>query len=340
MKFVVKIQQMILVNVMAICFLVLTSIPCAAQGIWCDWFGIGCPKGGSNQTFIDLGRSSTNQGFLFFDGDSARIKRTIEFTFSDESINKRDKVILSLTDGLLPNGSKVFVNDKEITEQNSVSIVAESPRKNVQLVWIIPPTGQDVKIDGSINLSPVGFERMGNLSISPGQQSQPIPMLRIQGEIKNDWHWSKRLTFWFFTILLSIILFYKFFLAPVFLHRRFDLLGLRLELFEEGKSQPVWSHDFGRRIRGARRALIGQKVPSQGLFSTFMKGRVSVAKATNLPNGLLIEVDRGKRKPMKGKKIQVKYGAGLISSIFENSPPNERKIYIPNSKLSLIFHLK
>jgi hypothetical protein len=221
-----------------------------------------------------------------------------------------------------------------------IDIIAQSPTKTVEFIWIIPPTGIDIEIDGTINLIPFGFERLGNLPIPIGQQSMAIPMLRIQGEVSNDWHWLKRLVFWVCLVFVSILSLYKFFLAPFFLYRRIDLRGLRVELFEDGKAIPIWEHDFRSRIYGARKALIGQKIPRTGWIPLFLKGRLATAQSSLLPVGLLIEVDRGKRKPLLGKKIQVKYGVGLVNAIFENSKPEERRITIPNSKLKLLFHLK
>ena len=303
------------------------------QGLLCEWFGVGCPKGISNETLIDLGRQSTNQGFLFLDGDSARIRRVVEFTFSEESIRKKDKVVLFLTEGLLPKGSVVLVNGENMDVASGIDIIATSPTKKVEFLWIIPPTGKDIKINGTINMQPYGFERVGNVPINSGKRSMAIPMLRIQGKVCNDWHWFKRLVFWGCLVFVSIISLYKFFLAPFFLYRRFDLRGLRVELFEDGKAIPLWEHDFRSRIYGARKALIGQKIPRSGWIPLFLKGRMMTAQSSLLPLGLLIEVDRGKRKPLLGKKIQVKYGAGLVNAIYENSKPEERRITLPNSKL-------
>ena len=311
-----------------------------SKDILCDWFGIGCSEGVSNETLIDLGRGSTNQGFLFFDGDSARIRRRVEFSFSDESVKNKDKVILYLTNGLLPTGSIVLVNGQRMGTASGITIVADSKTKIIEFLWIIPPTGKDIQIDGSVNMVSLGFERIGNLTLSASEVNKPIPMLRIQGKVNNDWHWFKRLVFWLSTLFLSIVLIYKFFLAPVFLYRRLGLRGLRVELYEEGKNMPIWEYDFKRRIHGSRKALIGRKLPRTGWFSTFMKGRVALAVCPNLSEGTMIEIDRGKRKALLGKKIQVKYGPGLVNSIFENGKPEERKIQLPNSRLKLMFHLK
>ena len=186
------------------------------QGLLCEWFGVGCPKGISNETLIDLGRQSTNQGFLFLDGDSARIRRVVEFTFSEESIRKKDKVVLFLTEGLLPKGSVVLVNGENMDVASGIDIIATSPTKKVEFLWIIPPTGKDIKINGTINMQPYGFERVGNVPINSGKRSMAIPMLRIQGKVCNDWHWFKRLVFWGCLVFVSIISLYKFFLAPFF----------------------------------------------------------------------------------------------------------------------------
>jgi hypothetical protein len=324
-----------------IAFFVLASpIASFSNDLWCEWFGIGCSTGSSNEALIDLGRQSTNQGFLFFNGDSARIHRRVEFSFSEESVKNRDKVTLYLTKGLLLTGSIVLVNGERMSTKYGITILADSKRKILDFLWIIPPTGKDIQIDGSINLVPQGFERIGNLTLSESRKNIPIPMLRIQGEVNNDWHWFKRLVFWLSSLFFVIVVIYKFFLAPVFLYRRFGLLGLRVELYEEGKNMPVWEHDFRRRIYSARKAFIGRKVSRPGFISTFMKGSVVFAESIILPEGTMIEIDRGKRKELLGKKIQVKYGPGLVNSIYENGKQEERKIQLPNSKFKMLFHLK
>jgi hypothetical protein len=327
------------IMLMAVFVLAIPSIS-FSNDLMCEWFGIGCPTGSSNEALIDLGRKSTNQGFLFFNGDSARIHRRVEFSFSEESVKNRDRAALYLTKGLLPTGSVVLVNGKRISVKYGLTIIADSRRKVLDFLWIIPPTGKDIQIDGSINLVPHGFERIGNKTLSESEKNISIPMLRIQGEVNNDWHWFKRLVFWLATILSVIVVTYKFFLAPVFLYRRLGLLGLRVELFEEGKNMPVWEHDFRRSIYSARKAFIGRKVSRPGWISAFMKGRVVFAESVSLPEGTTIEIDRGKRKELLGKKIQVKYGPGLVNSIYENGKPEERKIHLPNSKLKMLFHLK
>ena len=328
-------------KIMVLAFFVLATPSISfSNDLLCDWFGIGFPSGSSNEALIDLGRQSTNQGFLFFNGDSARIHRRVEFSFSEESVKNRDKASLYLTEGLLPTGSIVLVNGQKMSAKYGITIIADSKRKILDFLWIIPPTGKDIQIDGSINLVPQGFERIGNLTLSESRKNVPIPMLRIQGEVNNDWHWFKRLVFWMSTLFFIIVVTYKFFLAPVFLYRRFGLLGLRVELYEEGKNMPVWEHDFRRGIYSSRKAFIGRKVSRPGWISTFMKGRVVFAESISLPEGTMIEIDRGKRKELLGKKIQVKYGPGLVNSIYENGKPEERKIQLPNSKLKMLFHLK
>ncbi len=323
-----------------VCFFHALSLPQAkADGMLCEWFGIGCPEGSGNETLLDLGRSSTNEGFLFFKGDSAQIIRSIQFVFSEESVKKQDKLDLVFNEGLLPTGSIVYVDNELLSGTDKATVIADKPEKNVIIRWVIPPTGEDLAIDGNIDVIPFGFERAGNMKLDSSRVAQPLPMLRIQGAVSNDWHWFKRLNFWFWTLLLSVICFYKFFLAPVFLYRRSDLRGLKAMVFQEGKALPIWEQDF-RKIHGSIQALLGQKVPRQGLFSRFMKGKIATATCADLPSGLIIEIDRGRRKTLKGKKIQVRYGVGLVNSMYENETEQERTIQLPNTGLKITFIIK
>jgi hypothetical protein len=310
-----------------------------ANGIFCEWFGVGCPEGTGNEALLDLGRSSTNQGFLFFKGDSAEIVKNIQFFFSEESVKKRDRLDLSFNDGLLPVGSLVYVDQVLLPGYGKATVIADKPEKNVVIRWVIPPTGKDVVIDGNIDVIPYGFERAGNMTLDSLRAVQPLPMLRIQGTVNNDWHWFKRLNFWFWLFVLIVLIFYRLVLSPVFLHQRFDLRGLRIMVFQEGKAMPVWEHDF-RKIHGSIQALLGQKVPRQGLIARLMNGRIATATCPDLPSGLLIKIDKGKRKAIKGKKIQVRYGVGLVNSIYENETDDERTIHLPNSSLRLTFAIR
>ena len=72
----------------------------------CEWFGMGCSEGEENAVLMDLGRQSTNTGFLFFSGDTAVIERTLELTFSSRSISKGDKLQIQVESGQLSKGPR------------------------------------------------------------------------------------------------------------------------------------------------------------------------------------------------------------------------------------------
>jgi len=317
----------------------LISQDTSAQGVLCEWFGYGCHDGSNNQSLIDLGRNSTNQGFLFFDGDSAQISQSIQFIFSEESVKRNDRLDLVFNESLTPPGSKVYLNEEPLPSSNRFQVIADVPEKEISIRWVVPPVDDDLEIQGDIEVISYGFERAGNRLIDSSASQVPFPMLRIQGEVKNDWHWAKRSVFWFAVTFLFSICFFKFFLAPVFLHRRSDLRGLKVLLYQEGTSLPIWEQDF-RRIHGSIKARMGNRLPRQSIIGTFMKGRIVDVICPHLPDGVVVHFIRGTRKPGKGKKVQVSYGPGLVNSIYENQSEQERSIRFPNSDLTLIVVIK
>jgi hypothetical protein len=85
---------------------------------------------------------------------------------------------------------------------------------------------------------------------------------------------------------------------------------------------------------------MGNRLPRQSIIGTFMKGRIVDVICPHLPDGVVVHFIRGTRKPVKGKKVQVRYGPGLVNSIYENQSEQERSIRFPNSDLTLIVVIK
>ena len=195
----------------------LMTLSCSAgnNGWKCEWFGIGCPDGELNQVLMDLGRESTNTGFLFFEGDTAVIERTLELTFSKRSIAKQDKLYIQVSSEGLPDGATVTLDGTSCLEPDDVAFMARTQQERVVLRWTIPPSGEDVDLAGTVQIRPYGFDRAGSFPLD-GNEGRALDMLRIQGEVDHDWHWAKRLTFWFWTVVLTFIGLVKFFFAPVF----------------------------------------------------------------------------------------------------------------------------
>ena len=219
----------------------------AGEDGWkCEWFGMGCPQGEQNAVLMDLGRQNTNTGFLFFDGDTAVIKRTLELTFSDRAIAKGDKLILQVEAASLPAGVSVSVDGQNCLAPAQVEIRARQSSQRVTLQWVVPPTGEDVDLTGALNVTPVGFDRAGSMPLA-GKKGVSLEMLRLQGEVDDDWHWAKRTTFWFWFVVLTSILLIKFFFAPVFFHPRLKVNKALVQAFPAEPLLKVWGVQFNQK---------------------------------------------------------------------------------------------
>jgi hypothetical protein len=281
----------------------------AGEDGWkCEWFGMGCPEGEQNAVLLDLGRQNTNTGFLFFDGDTAVIRKTLELTFSDRAISKGDKLILQVEAAALPSGVSVSVDGQNCLAPAQVEIRARQSSQRVTLQWVVPPTGEDVDLTGALNVTPVGFDRAGSMPLA-GKKGVSLEMLRLQGEVDDDWHWAKRLTFWFWLITLTIVSLIKFFIAPVFRHPRMKVNRVHVQVFPEegpfiqGLGMPIETVKW----RGARQVwLLGssrKKRTKKSFWRDFLFGRtvievrdyigeaeLHIRKANNRGRGIRLEV--------------------------------------------------
>lgn len=259
------------------------TLSCAAgdNGWKCEWFGLGCPDGELNQVLMDLGRESTNTGFLFFEGDTAVIERTLELTFSKRSIAKQDKLYIQVAAEGLPEGATVTLDGTSCLEPDDVAFMARTQQERVVLRWTIPPSGEDVDLAGTVQIRPYGFDRAGSFPLD-GKEGRALDMLRIQGEVDHDWHWAKRLTFWFWTVVLTFIGLVKFFFAPVFYHRRLKVNNAHVQCFPAGGPfiQGMGSAIQSKSWRGARAVwLVGSRRQGRtrkSFVKDFLYGRTVV----------------------------------------------------------------
>ena len=274
-----------------LCLLVCLSAWTASAGDhgWkCDWFGIGCPEGEQNQVLMDLGRGSTNTGFLFFGGDTAIVELTLELTFSKRSILKKDKLYIQIAAEGLPKGAAVTLDGKSCLEPDEVAFVARNEREQVALRWTIPPSGEDIDLKGAVRIRPDGFQRAGSMSLD-GRQGRTIEMLRIQGEVDDDWHWSKRLTFWFWAIVLTVYILWKFAIARG-IYPRFDKLSVELEVGVSTPSGRSSAYSGTLYLKGKRVAIVGSMPQPPSRFARHMNGAVEIVQADGLPSEVTIHL--------------------------------------------------
>lgn len=265
----------------------------ASENGWkCDWFGIGCPEGEQNQVLLDLGRESTNTGFLFFEGDTAVIERTLELTFSARSIMNQDKLYIQVTARGLPEGTTVTLDGTSCLEPDDVAFIARKEMERVVLRWTIPPTGADVDLSGSLRIRPYGFDRAGSMALN-GPEGRAIEMLRIQGEIDDDWHWSRRLTFWFLAIVLTVYFLWKFAIARG-VYPRFDKISVEMEVGMVTPSGRKSAYSGTLYLRRKRMVVVGSfpRIPSR--FSRHMNGEVEQLEVAGLPQELTIHLFPGR----------------------------------------------
>lgn len=317
--------------------LVALSVTLTAQagdhGKMCEWFGIGCPEGEQNAVLMDLGRQNTNTGFLFFGGDTAVVERTLELTFSNRSIAKGDKLKLQVEALGLPSGASVTLDGRSCLAPAEVEIRAKQNRQRVTLKWVVPPTGEDVDLTGAVKITPYGFDRAGSMPLA-GKQGASLEMLRLQGEVDDDWHWAKRTTFWFWAIFLFTICFIKFFLAPVFFHPRLKVNKALVQCFPESGpfAQGMGSSIQSKKWKGTREVwLVGsrkKKREKQSWWRDFLLGR-TVVEVRDYIGDAEFRIRKGPRSRKGGVRLQVilwQGGKKSPHSIFSTNEPEFNRI--------------
>lgn len=318
-----------------ICLLALSldfSAHAGEHGKLCEWFGWGCPEGGQSAVLLDLGRQSTNTGFLFFSGDTAVMERTLEFTFSNRSIRYQDKLTFQVVSNGLPDGSSVTLDGRNCLSPASLTITAKQPRQEMTIRWVVPPTGEDVDLSGTIKVTPVGFERAGLMSLDGSSRS--IELLRIHGEVDDDWHWAKRLTFWFWTLVFVTLGSIKFFFAPVFFHPRLKVNKAVVECFPaEGPfAQGMGSAIESKKWKGKREVwIVGSRRKKREKLSwwrDFLYGRTLV-EVRDYIGDAEFRVRRGARSRRGGMRLEVmrwENGKKFPFSIFSTNEPELNRV--------------
>ena len=315
------------------------------HGWKCDWFGIGCPEGEQNQVLMDLGRGSTNTGFLFFGGDTAIVERTLELTFSKRSILKQDKLYIQVAADGLPEGATVMLDGTSCLEPDEVAFVARSESEKVVLLWTIPPSGEDVDLKGAVRIRPDGFQRAGSMSLD-GRQGRTIEMLRIQGEVDDDWHWSKRLTFWFWVIVLFVYIMWKFVVARG-RHHRFDRLSMTFEVGEEQNGVRTSYAEETIWLDGVREVMVGSDPRRPSAFNRHMNGKVIVVNVSSMPNDLVFSLFPGEFiEPIEipelegGHVIRVCVGDADVLHAQQFDPSGERIYHQYGKDQNIYIHIK
>ena len=334
---------------MRLTILFVAILPCLSSGglaqgrqnDWkCDWFGWGCPKGEQNAVLLDLGRTSTNTGFLFFSGDSAVVERELEFKFSKRAIAKGDRMQLSVHSSDLPENTTIVLEGQDCLSPSFVEVVAQKPIQRVKLRWMAPPTEQGGSFAGTLRLKPFGFDRAGSISLN-GQQEEPIVMLRLQGEVESDWHWAKRLTFWFWLIVACSVVLWKFILAPLFFYRRIRMRTGMVKLYKGSlKTMPIASQSM-RRWVGARQVVISERRDRRTRWADFFNGRTAVVSLDGLGEHR-VAVLAGRKHRRKGVKLEVRQlYSGQVQKNFVYSKEHESNvIQIGSAQDELLLHFE
>lgn len=312
------------------------------HGKLCDWFGVGCPEGEQNAVLMDLGRQNTNTGFLFFGGDTAVLERTLELTFSKRSIAKGDKLKLQVEANGLPVGASVTLDGRNCLAPAEVEIRAKESRKRVTLRWVVPPTGEDIDLTGAVKVMPIGFDRAGSTPLK-GKQVAPLEMLRLQGEVDDDWHCAKRITFWFLAITFTSLCLWKFFLAPVFFHRRMRVHKVRLRCFEAGGRAEQALYDTTVRNWGKTRTvwLTGRRM-KRSPWKDFLNGRTVILMMDCLEDQQF-KLLKGGTSKRRGLKMQVlrKQGPRFVpSSVYSKRGPSENQVHFEAAGKPLILQFE
>ena len=284
-------------------------ITSAGDDSWkCQWFGWGCDEGAQNQTLIDFGRQRTVESFLFFDSDSAHIEQTIELSFSARSASMGDYVDLQW-EGEVPAGTSVSLNGKNVLSPNWHRIEAQTQPWQGVLAISIPPSGNDHEISGGLKVKPYGFERAGSQDLTR-QPSKPLTMVRVQGEVDSDWHWFKRLVFWFVVFVATAIALWKFIIAPA-RFGRFKIARIVMTTKEKGSetspSQKVFRNlNRGLFRRPTRIIRMSSKRMVPNPWSEFMHGK-SLSHRLHGLGAVEVEVKPHKTTRRKGAAIQVRW---------------------------------
>lgn len=310
-----------------------SMITSAGDDSWkCQWFGWGCDEGAQNQTLIDFGRQRTVESFLFFDSDSAHIEQIIEFSFSARSAAMGDYVDLQW-EGEVPAGTSVSLNGKNVLSPNWHRIEAQNQPWQGVLAISIPPSGNDHEISGGLKVKPQGFERAGSQDLT-SQSSKPLTMVRVQGEVDSDWHWFKRLIFWFTVFSLTSLCLIKFFFAPVFFHPRLKVNKVKVVCFPaqgpfvNGITPAIETYKW----KGHREIwLVGDrkgKRDKQSLWRDFLYGRTGYEIRDYLGN-TEFRIRRTRSRKGRGMRLEVMQfsnGKKRPSSVYSKYEPAQNRV--------------
>ena len=311
-----------------------------AGGWPCEWFGYQCDEGTSNKTLIDIGRKRTVEAFLFFDADSAIVESPLTIEFSERSAMMGDFLEVQWNGGDLPVGSSIELDGQSILPPNWVRIPAVNGTWNGMISLRVPPTGEDHLIQGELMFKPHGFERAGNLQLHPNGASV-ISMVRIQGEVDSDWHWSKRFLFWFILISTVSVALWKWGVAPI-RYRRFKMSKVEILGFEgQDFTRPKFSKQHGKMNRSLLRMRAGYRelwlVERRKKFkpiSSFLNGRSKLSTGWTMLEGTEVRLLQGETHRRKGWKVYLVWhedGREQSFSVFRNNDPEDNEVSIQTS---------
>ena len=307
----------------------------AAKEQWtCEWFGWGCDEGASNQTFIDVGRKNTVEGFLIFDADSAVIESPLSIEFSKRSVALGDFLEVQWKGERLPNGSSIELDGQSILPPNWVQILAVRETWTGALVIRVPPTGEDHSIQGELIFKTHGFERAGNQELK-GQSA--LSMVRYQGEVDSDWHWFKRFLFWLIILFCTSVALWKWGVAPI-RYRRFKMSKVQIVGFEgPDRSRPKHSTQHGKlnrsllRMRSGYRALwLVERRKKFNPMASFFNGRSKRSSGWAMLGGTEVCLLQGATHRRKGWKVDVVWFENGVEkgskSVFRNNDAEENEV--------------
>lgn len=320
------------------CLVLATTLQASPSDWPCEWFNWGCDEGVNNGAFIDFGRERTVESFLFFDADSAVLKRSIEIEFSKRSAAMGDYLELQWRGEGLPEGSQVTLNGSRVAPPHWVRVVAATAPWTGELEIRIPPTGEDHVFHGNLITRSHGFERAGTQELTA--TSQEVPMVKVQGDVDSDWHWLKRLLFWLVVITVTAVSIWKWVFAPS-IYKRFKTPRLVVSGFTGGDfSTPALTMPYGglnRRIlsrRGVKLLVLSNKRVRQSPLKSFLNGKDRHCPNWAILEGVQVQVMQGatrRRNSKKGWKMQVLWhenGRERTKNIYRHHSPQENQLNI------------
>jgi hypothetical protein len=236
----------------------------------------------------DLGEASYTRGFLWLNGETHFIEKTIKLDFSDEAKKTKSEADLEFIDedGYPLNMSEyiIFIDGNQLSKPE----------------FHVNASQSDVKMKISCTKGTKDGEKLGSLFLKSGHSLDRINDTSVEGgrsvEIgKWQFDYVHKMNplakgfMWFFTVFVGFILFWLLILKPVFYPRFGNIQKL---MVDPGQSTQMV------RFKGYRLVILCSNSKPQSLFDKFFKGKINYIINPNFSHPIILKPKKNGRQAL------------------------------------------